>query len=88
MADNNKASNFGTVKNLREWFNEALDGDRYLFRRISETEQEQCFYVDLIWDGTNYHIAYENAKGIKYVQPFTYTDERVWSVRTENQTEN
>ena len=76
----NKVTNFGTVKNLREWFNEALGEDKYLYRKISESIEEQCLNVDLIWDGTNYHIAYENADGIKYVQPFTYTDERVWSI--------
>lgn len=81
---NNKVSNFGTIKNLREWFNEALSENKFLFRRISETEQEQCYNVDLIWDGTNYHIAYEDINGIKYVQPFTYTDERVWSIKEIN----
>ena len=77
---NNKVSNFGTVKNLREWFNEALGEDKYLYRKNGESE-EQCYNVDLIWDGTNYHIAYTNEDGTKtYVQPFTYTDERVWSI--------
>lgn len=27
----NKVSNFGTVKNLREWFDSALTGNNYLF---------------------------------------------------------
>lgn len=81
----NKAENFGTVKNLREWFDSALTGNNYLYRKVPVTVEnpngeERCYKVDLIWDGTNYHIAYENADGIKYVQPFTYTDERVWSI--------
>lgn len=80
----NKVTNFGTVKNLREWFNEQFANENtYLF-----CKEDKCYNTDLIWDGTNYHIAYEDSNGIRYVQPFTYTDERVWSVRTENQTEN
>jgi hypothetical protein len=80
----NKVTNFGTVKNLREWFNEQFANENtYLF-----CKEDKCYNADLIWDGTNYHIAYEDSNGIRYVQPFTYTDERVWSVRTENQTEN
>lgn len=79
----NKAKNFGTVKNLREWFDSALTGNNYLF-----CVDQQCLNVDLIWDGTNYHIAYEDENGIKYVQPFTYTDERVWSIKEVEETSN
>ena len=83
----NKVNDFGTVKNLREWFDDALSGDKYLYRKVPVDSEhpeglEQCYNVDLIWDGTNYHIAYEDKdeNGTKYVQPFTYTDERVWSI--------
>ena len=76
----NKAENFGTVKNLREWFDSALTGNNYLYRKDGEDEK-QCYNVELIWDGTNYHIAYTNEDGTTtYVQPFTYTDEIVWSI--------
>lgn len=73
----NKVTSFGTVKNLREWFEEQFKQGKYLYHKGIK-----CYNVDLIWDGTNYHIAYteaDNATEI-FVQPFTYTDERVWSI--------
>jgi hypothetical protein len=75
----NKVTNFGTVKNLREWLEDQFNKGKHLY-----CNNKKCTDVDLIWDGTNYHIAYVEAdnptEGI-YIQPFTYTDERVWSVK-------
>ena len=74
----NKVSNFGTVKNLREWLENQLAAGKHLY--CSGTK---CYNVDLIWDGTNYHIAYaesEEEGAAIHIQPFTYTDERVWSI--------
>lgn len=74
----NKAINFGTVKNLREWLESQFDKGKHLY-----CKDIQCYNVDLIWDGTNYHIAYtevEDASGKIFICPFTYTDEKVWSI--------
>lgn len=79
---NNKVLNFGEIKNLREWLNQTLGDDKYLYRLKEDGTEEICYNIDLIWDGTNYHIAYTDITNtINYVQPFTYTDERVWSIK-------
>lgn len=75
----NKVTNFGTVKNLREWFEDQFKQGRHLYHNGIK-----CYNVDLIWDGTNYHIAYtetDNLLDDVFIQPFTYTDERVWSIK-------
>lgn len=83
--ENNKVSNFGTVKNLREWLEGQFEQGKHLYYKDLVTkEAKKCYNVDLIWDGTNYHIAYtekEDTTAEIFVQPFTYTDERVWSVK-------
>lgn len=62
-------------------------GNYYLHRLIDEEkpEEEICYDVDLIWDGTNYHIAYSDGNGGRYIQPFTYTDARVWCIKVPEQ---
>lgn len=80
---NNKAGSFDSVKNLRQWLNEQLDGEntKYLYRTTPNGE-EQCYNVSLMWDGTNYHIAYTDKNETKtYILPFTYTDEIVWYIK-------
>ena len=79
----NKVTNFTDVKNLRQWLDTQLGSDKYLYRRTSNGDV-QCNDVSLMWDGTNYHIAYtttENNETITVVLPFTYTDEIVWYIK-------
>lgn len=81
----NKAGSFDSVKNLRQWLNDQLDSSntKYLYR-ITPTnpDGEKCHNVSLMWDGTNYHIAYTDENETKtYILPFTYTDEVVWVIK-------
>lgn len=79
----NKVTNFIDVKNLRQWLDTQLGSDKYLYR-ITPTnpDGEKCHNVSLMWDGTNYHIAYTDENETKtYILPFTYTDEIVWYIK-------
>lgn len=79
----NKATDFNDIKNLREWLDKRFEEGKFLYRISSAyPDGQKCEDVDLIWDGTNYHISYtSNADGKIYVQPFTYTDEIVWYIK-------
>lgn len=78
----NSIIGLSSVKNLREWLTKKLeDKETYLHRVTEDGVEEICYNVDLVWDGTNYHIAYTNEdSSICKVFPFTYTDQIVWSI--------